>query len=68
MLSPNGMNVKHITHNCGLIIDEVITDIENESNSDSDSDSYNYYSLYLLIFQSVFFTTLAYICLKIRTF
>ena len=42
MLSPNGMNVKHITHNCGLIIDEVITDIE--SNSDSDSDGYNYYS------------------------
>ena len=25
-------------------------------------------SLYLLIFQSIFFTTLAYICLKIRTF
>ena len=22
MLSPNGMNVKHITHNCGLIIDQ----------------------------------------------
>ena len=22
MLSPNGMNVKHITHNCGLIIEE----------------------------------------------
>ena len=25
MLSPNGMNVKHITHNCGLIIQEEYT-------------------------------------------
>ena len=31
-----------------------------------ENDLYNQ-SLYLLIFQSIFFTTLAYICLKIRT-
>ena len=38
MLSPNGMNVKHINDNCGLIIDEVITDIDSDSDMDSDYD------------------------------
>ena len=38
MLSPNGMNVKHITHNCGLISDVVI-DCDNDSDSDSVSVS-----------------------------
>ena len=38
MLSPNGMNVKHITHNCGLIIDDVINDSYNYIYSDSDSE------------------------------
>ena len=33
MLSPNGMNVKHITHNCGYIRHKFV---EEESDCDSD--------------------------------
>ena len=38
MLSPNGMNVKHITHNCGLISHEINN---NYNNNDDDDDNYD---------------------------
>ena len=46
ILSPKGKNVIRVNDNCGLIIDEVITDIENESNSDTNSDNYKNYNFY----------------------